>query len=89
LGTETRQSGIGALITLGVEPRRQTDVSRAITKFPQVETLYVVSGKHDFIVMVRAETADAIDKLLDQFAVISGVNNIETSVILSTKVDRR
>ncbi len=89
LGAETKQTGIAALITLGVEPRRQMEVAKAISKFPQVETLYAVSGKHDFVVMIRAETAEAIDKLIDQFAVISGVTDIETSVILSTKVDRR
>ncbi len=89
LGSDTSKSGIAALITLGVEPRRQSEVGKAIAKFLQVETLYAVSGKHDFVVMIRAETAEAIDSLIDQFAVISGVTDIETSVILSTKVDRK
>lgn len=89
LGAKTSITGIGAMITLAVEPRRQIDVGKSIVKFPQVETLYAVSGKHDFVVMIRAETAGAIDELIDSFTGIPGVTDIETSVILSTKVDRR
>ncbi len=89
LGDESRLKGIGAMISLSVEPRRQTEVARTIARMPAVETLYTVSGKHDFVVLLRAETADAVDGLLDQFASIPGVTDIETSVILSTKVDRR
>ncbi len=89
LGAETSQSGLAALITLAVEPRRQVDVGRIVAKFPEVETLHAISGKHDFVVMVRAESASAIDALIDRFAGIPGVTDIETSVILSTKVDRR
>jgi DNA-binding Lrp family transcriptional regulator len=89
LGSDTGVGGIGAMITLAVEPRRQIDVGKSLVKFPQVETLYAVSGKHDFVVMIRAETAGAIDELIDSFTGISGVTDIETSVILSTKVDRR
>ena len=39
--------------------------------------------------MVRTATSEDMDKLIDQIGVISGVTEIETAVILSTKVDRR
>jgi DNA-binding Lrp family transcriptional regulator len=89
LGGDGHKPGISALVNLGVEPRRHIDIAKAIVKFPQVETLYTVSGKHDLVVMLRADTADAIDKMIDQFSVLPGVTDTETSVILSTKVDRR
>jgi DNA-binding Lrp family transcriptional regulator len=86
---DVSQAGIGAVIMLSVEPRKQSDVARAVGKFPQVETLHAVSGKHDFMVIVRAETATGIDKQIDEFTLLPGVTDVETSVILSTKVDRR
>jgi DNA-binding Lrp family transcriptional regulator len=89
LGVDTTKSGIGGLITLGVEPRRQIDVGKTIAKIPEVETLYTVSGKYDLVAMVRTPSAEAMDALIDTIGLISGVTDIETSVILSTKVDRR
>jgi DNA-binding Lrp family transcriptional regulator len=60
-----------------------------LAKFTQIETLHTVSGKIDLIAMVRTATSEDMDKLIDQIGVISGVTEIETAVILSTKVDRR
>lgn len=83
------QAGISALISLGAEPKKQMDVARAVSRIPQVETLYAVSGKFDYIALVRAATAEAIDRLIDQMTVLPGVTDVETAVILSTKLDRR
>lgn len=82
-------NGISALVTISVEPRRQIEVTKILTKFTQIETLHTVSGKIDLIAMVRTATSEDMDKVIDQIGVISGVTEIETAVILSTKVDRR
>ncbi len=81
--------GIAALVTISVEPRRQIEVAKILAKFAQIETLHTVSGKIDLIAMVRTATSEDMDKVIDQIGVISGVTEIETAVILSTKVDRR
>lgn len=89
LGSEAKGAGLGGLISLAVEPKRQPEVAKALSRVPQVETLYTVSGKFDFIALVRAGSAEAIDKLIDQMTELAGVTDVETSVILSTKLDRR
>jgi DNA-binding Lrp family transcriptional regulator len=89
LGADTASTGIAALISLGVEPKKQLDVSKAVQRIAQVETLYTVSGKFDFVALVRANSAEAIDQLIDQMTVLPGVTDVETAVILSTKLDRR
>lgn len=76
-------------MALSIEPRRTNDVVRALTRMPQVETLYTVSGKYDLIAIVRAQTTERIDQLLDEIGLIEGVTDTESAVILSTKVDRR
>ena len=84
-----RRSGIAAQVAIAVEPRRQIEVAKSIGKLPQIETLHAVSGKVDLIALVRAPTAEDIDKVIDQIGLIPGVNSIETAIILSTKIDRR
>ncbi|MCB1432833.1 MAG: Lrp/AsnC family transcriptional regulator [Alphaproteobacteria bacterium] len=89
LARELDEGGMRAYVTLEAEPRRQIDVARALARFPQIETLHTVSGKFDLIAQVKARTSEGLDRLIDEIGQIPGVNRIETSVILSTKLDRR
>jgi DNA-binding Lrp family transcriptional regulator len=89
LGKAGQTEGISAMITLGVEPKRQIEMAKLLARVPQVETLYTVSGKIDFVAMVKTLTSEDMDKLIDQFGQLPGVTDIETAVILSTKLDRR
>jgi DNA-binding Lrp family transcriptional regulator len=89
LSSQIRSSGISALVTICVEPRRQIDVAKTIAKILQVETLHTVSGKYDLIANVKTATSEDMDRIIDQIGLISGVTAIETAVILSTKLDRR
>jgi DNA-binding Lrp family transcriptional regulator len=89
LARDMEQGGIRAFVTLEVEPRRQIEVGRALARFPQIETLHTLSGKFDLIAGVRTASSEAMDRLIDEIGQIPGVTGIETSVILSTKLDRR
>lgn len=89
LGADAKATRLAAMISLGAEPKKQLDVSRAVSRIPQVETLYAVSGKFDYVALVRAGTTEEIDHLIDQMTQLPGVIDVETSVILSTKLDRR
>jgi DNA-binding Lrp family transcriptional regulator len=82
-------TGIRAMITISIEPRRQIDVAKAVSHLPQVETLHTVSGKFDLLALVKTGSPEDMDKLIDQIGLIAGVTEIETAVILSTKIDRR
>lgn len=89
LARDMEQGGMRAFVTLSVEPRRQVEVGRVLARFPQIETLHTVSGKFDLIAQVRTPSSEAMDRLIDELGQIPGVTRIETSVILSTKLDRR
>jgi DNA-binding Lrp family transcriptional regulator len=89
LSREMDQGGMRAFVTLAVEPRRQVEVGRHLARFPQIETLHTVSGKFDLIALVRTASSEAMDRLIDELGQIPGIRGIETSVILSTKLDRR
>jgi DNA-binding Lrp family transcriptional regulator len=89
LSRETDQGGMRAFVTLAVEPRRQVEVGKHLARFPQIETLHTVSGKFDLFALVRTASSEAMDRLIDELGQIPGIRGIETSVILSTKLDRR
>jgi DNA-binding Lrp family transcriptional regulator len=81
--------GFSAWVSVAVEPRKQIEVSKMLAKFPQIEVLHAVSGKVDLVALVRANSAEAMDEILDKITILSGITHIETAVILSTKLDRR
>lgn len=89
LSREVEQGGLRAFVMLSVEPRRQVEMGRQLSRFPQIETLYTLSGKFDLIAQVKAASSEAMDRLIDDIGQLPGVTRIETSVILSTKLDRR
>ncbi len=89
LSRELDQGGMRAFVTLSVEPRRQVEVARMMARFPQIETLHTVSGKFDLIAQVKTQSSESMDRLIDEIGQIPGITRIETSVILSTKLDRK
>jgi DNA-binding Lrp family transcriptional regulator len=89
LGSAAKVPGMSAFVTLGVEPRQQIEVARIISTYSQVETLHTVSGKFDLVAVVKTPTSEDMDKLIDKIGMLKGVNDIETAVMLSTKLDRR
>lgn len=89
LSKDIASRGIAAMVTISVEPRKQVEVAKLVSKLQQVETLHTVSGKFDLVAMVKTLTAEDMDKTIDHIGAIGGVREIETAVILSTKVDRR
>lgn len=89
LSRDVDAGGMRAFVTLSVEPRRQVDVGKTLSRFPQIETLHTVSGKYDLVAQVRTNTSEDMDRLIDGVGLIPGVTRIETAVILSTKLDRR
>jgi DNA-binding Lrp family transcriptional regulator len=89
LGKSRSVPGISAIVTVYVEPRQAADVTKRIAGLPQIEPLYTVSGKFDLVAIVKAPTSEHMDKILDDLSEMKGVTDIETAVILSTKLDRR
>jgi DNA-binding Lrp family transcriptional regulator len=89
LGTEVRRGGIRAYVEVSTESRRTGEVMRALLRLHQIDTLHTVSGKFDFVALMRAGSAEELDQLLDQIGTIPGVTRTESAVILSTKLDRQ
>jgi Lrp/AsnC family transcriptional regulator, regulator for asnA, asnC and gidA len=64
-------------------------VEKLIRDIDQVEEAHAVSGQYDWLVKVRAESVDDLQRVLTQkLAVLPGFLRAETMVVLSTACDR-
>lgn len=89
LGSDVSSAQIQAHVLLGVEPRKTHGVVTALSRLPQVQALFTVSGKFDMVAIIGAASTAKIDKVLDEIGLVDGVINTESAIILSTKLDRR
>ena len=89
LRSDAETKGVKAVVIIEVEPRRIAEVIKNLKRLPEIETLYSVSGKFDLIAMLKAESAEDLDDVLDRIGETTGVEETELAIILSTKLDRR
>ena len=86
---ESSAASLSAWVSISVEARQQLAVVKVLAQIAAIEMLQAVSGKVDFVALVRAASAGEMDEVLDAITLLPGVKAIETAVILSTKLDRR
>ena len=82
------QSGLSAFVGITVQPRSGADVVRLLQRVPEVKQLDSVSGQFDYVALLRADSAERLDALLDQIRALDGVQQTTTSVVLSRRIDR-
>lgn len=82
------QQGLSAFVGISVQPRAGADVVKLLTRLAEVKQLDSVSGQFDYVALLRAESAERLDALLDQIRALEGVVQTTTSVVLSRRIDR-
>lgn len=88
LRQDLAREGLSAFVGITVAPRAGADVVRLLSRFPEVKQLDSVSGQFDYVALLRAESAERLDTLLDQIRALDGVQSTTTSVVLSRRIDR-
>jgi len=83
------KSQITTFIALVVIPKNARQVIQALERMPYIKALWTVSGRFDLLAEATAPTTEKIDFLLDDVGDIEGVMRTESSVVLSTKFERR
>ena len=83
---------VEAEVELNVELDRETkydDIATRIAKFPEVDSLRLVSGDYDFSILVTAESMQAVSRFVsEQVAPIPEVTQTVTHFIMDTYKDR-
>ena len=77
---------VKALIQVSIRPEREGGfdrIAKRLSKFPEVTSLYLVSGGFDLQVVVEGETLNEVASFVSsKLATIDGVNSTETHFLL-------
>ena len=78
-----------ALVMLSVNQQKSREVVDRLNTFPEIKLALAVSGEHDLFLSVEAPRLEDLDALLDEIAVIPGVERTKSWIVLARKFDRR
>jgi DNA-binding Lrp family transcriptional regulator len=83
---------VEAVVELNVELDRETsyaDIAARVGKFPQVDSLWLVSGDYDFAVKVEDESMHAVSEFVsEQIAPVPEVTQTVTHFVMETYKER-
>lgn len=80
--------GVEAFVGITTDPKSARDATSRLSALPELRQLCSVSGEFDYIALLRAESTERLDRLLDEIGAIPGIARTTTSVLLSRRVDR-
>ena len=73
---------------LAADRKAAREVTRRLAAMPELRQLCSVSGEFDYIALLRTETTQRLDTLLDAIGDLPGVLRTTSSVVLALRVDR-
>lgn len=88
LADEADAKRLRAVVMMSADPRQADRVAAELKRMPEVRSLSAVSGAHDMIAVVEADTPARMDTILDRIGRASGVARTVSSIILSEKFSR-
>ena len=89
LSPKAEANAIQAHVMVKSDSQNSRQLTDSLSKIPQVETVLSVSGRYDYIVILRVADTQQLDDVLDQIWEVEGITGTESSVVLSTRLDRR
>lgn len=85
---KTSKERVSAIIFADAIPEREfgyENIARKIYKYPEVESMHLMSGKSDFIIMIHGQTMKNIaDFVATKLACIEGISATSTLFVLQT-----
>ena len=79
---------IRALVMIKSPASSRAAIEARLVKIPQLTSLFFISGMFDIAVVIAAQSVEDLDQLIDKIGMLEGVKDTQSSIILSTKVDR-
>lgn len=89
LGQNAMDQSAQALVLLSVLQQKNRDLVKRLKNYPEIKICLAVSGQYDLFLSVETPYLEDLDALLDEIAVIPGVERSRSVIVLSRKFDRR
>jgi len=88
LGSEYLQNFITAHVLIAVQQKLSSQVTAELLRIEQVTEVHAISGDYDVIAVIKAKNTEMLSHILDDIAMLDGVERTNSSVILETKKNR-
>lgn len=75
-------------VTITRDPKKSALIEQSLYNMPEVDCLATVAGSIDFMILVRTDNNQQMDTVLTNIAMLDGVINTESHIILSSKFNR-
>lgn len=84
LKPQTDMHRITGVMTIAVEGNHLEKVVRTLRGNPAVEALHSTNGRWDLVAMLRADSLEALDQVINHIRSVESIARTETSLLLST-----
>jgi len=88
LADDAETNALRAIVMIAADPKQADRVGAELKRMTEVRSLHAVSGAHDLVALVEAETAARMDAVLDRIGRAAGVARTLSSIVLSEKFAR-
>ncbi|WP_120631436.1 Lrp/AsnC family transcriptional regulator [Ruegeria sp. EL01] len=78
-----------AVLNLGCNRAACRSIVAALKSYPEIEECLSVTGSYDLMCMVRTPHQEDLDALVDEIAMLPGVNAVDATIALASKFRRR
>lgn len=88
LAADEADRSVQAWVGIVTDPKKARAVVQRLSRLPELRQLSSVSGEVDYVALLRAESTQRLDALLDEIGEIDGVVRTTSSVVLAVRIDR-
>ncbi|KEO50735.1 Lrp/AsnC family transcriptional regulator [Thioclava pacifica] len=88
LGEAAKAGRLRATALLEIDLRVQPAILQKLRSLPEIERIVTTSGRVDLLLQIAANSTQQLDAVLDVIGEIPGVQNSESFIHLTTKLDR-
>lgn len=78
------EGAIRAIMMIEVQGRSTTKVIKFLRGLPELHSLHTTNGSWDLVAEIRAANLHEFDRVLREVRTVEGVQNSETSILLSS-----
>lgn len=78
-----------ALVMLSVASKQSQKVLKTLQQIPEVKWCLAISGEYDLSLLIEAPALTDLDSILDEMGALPGVDRTMSSIVLSSRFDRR
>lgn len=84
LRPEAEPHRIRAIMGIEIQGHEGGEIRRILRGDPNIVALHTTNGRWDLVAELRADSLEALDKVINAIRSIRGILNSETSILLST-----